>query len=201
MRWLAAAVLVAVSGVLIVWAADGALLREGITELARSPALVAALVAGYAAAFALRGLAWHALLDGIEGRPGVGRLFAILHAALFANHALPVKAGEVLRPALAARAGAPLAEATVSTVVARMLDMAALLAIAAALLPLTATGGETPMCFRSRRSCLLRRRGRCSGSVTRPSSGASRRPSTASGPRLATRCGPCRRARCSGRSC
>ncbi len=145
MRWLAAAVLVAVSGVLIVWAADGALLREGITELARSPALVAALVAGYAAAFALRALAWRALLDGIEGRPGVGRLFAILHAALFANHALPVKAGEVLRPALAARAGAPLAEATVSTVVARMLDMAALLAIAAALLPLTTTGGEAPI--------------------------------------------------------
>ena len=72
----------------------------------------------------------------------MGRLVAILHAALFANHALPVKAGEVLRPALAARAGVPLADATVSTVVARLLDVAALLAIAAALLPLTTTAGE-----------------------------------------------------------
>ena len=72
---------------------------------------------------------------------GSGRLIAILHASLFANHALPVKAGELLRPVLGARAGIPIADATVSTAVARLLDIAALLAIAAALLPLTA-GGE-----------------------------------------------------------
>ena len=52
-----------------------------------------------------------------------------------------MKAGEVLRPFLGARAGIPIADATVSTAVARVLDVAALLAIAAALLPLTA-GGE-----------------------------------------------------------
>lgn len=57
LRWLAAAALVAVSASLIVRAADGALLREGLAELARSPGLVAVLVAGYAAAFALRALA------------------------------------------------------------------------------------------------------------------------------------------------
>ena len=74
----------------------------------------------------------------------MGPLVAILHAALFANHALPVKASEVLRPALAARAGVPIADATVSTVVARLLDVAALLGIAAALLPLTTTAGEGP---------------------------------------------------------
>ena len=120
------------------------MLREGLAELTRSPGLVAVLAGGYAAAFALRALAWRTLLGDASTKAGLGRLVTILHAALFTNHALPVKAGEVLRPALAARAGLPLAGATVSTVVARMLDMAALLAIAAALLPLTAADGESP---------------------------------------------------------
>jgi len=140
MRWLAAAALVALSALLIVAAADGALLRQGLGELARNPGLLAVLVGGYAAAFA-----WRALLGGEPEQPGIGRLVAILHASLLANHALPVKAGEVLRPALAACAGVPLAEATVSTVVARVLDVAALLAIATALLPLTTVGGESPV--------------------------------------------------------
>ena len=47
----------------------------------------------------------------------------------------------MLRPFLGVRAGIPITDATVSTAVARLLDVAALLAIAAALLPLTA-GGE-----------------------------------------------------------
>ena len=125
-------------------AADGALLRAGFAELMGNPRLLALLLGGYAAAFLLRAIAWRALLGGSGARTDIGRLFSVLHAALFANHALPVKAGEVLRPALAAQAGVPIAEATVTTVVARMLDMAALLAVAAALLPLTATGGESP---------------------------------------------------------
>ena len=133
----------------MVRAADGSLLREGLAELARNPRLLAVLLGAYAAAFVLRALAWRALL-GPVGRgagpgPEMARLVAILHAALFANHALPVKAGEVLRPALAARAGVPIADATASTVVARLLDVAALLAIAAALLPLTTTAGEGPL--------------------------------------------------------
>ena len=64
MRWLAAAALVAVSALLIVAAADGALLREGLAELARNPTLLAVLVGGYAAAFVLRAFAWRALLGG-----------------------------------------------------------------------------------------------------------------------------------------
>ena len=115
MRWLAAAALVAVSALLIVAAADGALLREGLAELARNPTLLAVLVGGYAAAFVLRAFAWRALLGGEPEQPGIGRLVAILHASLLANHALPVKAGEVLRAALAARAGVPLAEAGCTT--------------------------------------------------------------------------------------
>ena len=141
LRWLAAAMLTAAAAAVILRTADGALLRDGLEEIARRPGLLALFIGGYAAAFALRAFAWRALLGRSGSGVGSGRLIAILHAALFANHALPVKAGEVLRPWLGARAGIPIADATVSTAVARVLDVAALLAIAAALLPLTA-GGE-----------------------------------------------------------
>ena len=135
-------VLVVLSALLIVRAADGALLRDGIAELLRSPGLLAAMLGAYATAFVLRAFAWRTLLGRAGSDAGAGRLVAILHGALLANHALPVKAGEVLRPALAVRAGVPVAGATVSTVVARLLDVAALLAIATALLPLTTAGGD-----------------------------------------------------------
>ena len=138
MRWLAAALITGVAAIVITRGADGPLLRDGIAEIASSPALLAFFIGGYAVAFALRAFAWRALLGPSGEGIGSGRLFAILHAALLANHAMPVKAGEVLRPWLGARAGIPIADATVSTVVARVLDVAALLAIAAALLPLTA---------------------------------------------------------------
>ncbi len=138
-------VLVAVSALLIVRAADGALLRAGVEELARSPGLLAVMLGAYAAAFVLRAFAWRTLLGRAGSDASAGRLVAILHGALLANHALPVKAGEVLRPALAVRAGVPVAGATVSTVVARLLDVAALLAIATALFPLTTAGGESPV--------------------------------------------------------
>ena len=138
LRWLAALAITAVSALVVVRAVEGAALWDGLGELSRRPELLALFGGGYAAAFALRAFAWRTLL-GRSGRDaGAGRLFAILHAALFANHALPVKAGEVLRPYLGARAGIPMTEAAVSTVVARVLDFAALLAIAAALFPLTA---------------------------------------------------------------
>ena len=138
LRWLAAALITGVAAIVILRTADGALLLDGLEEIASSPALLAFFIGGYAAAFALRAFAWRALLGRSGSGVAIGRLFAILHAALFANHALPVKAGEVLRPFLGARAGIPIADATVSTVVALVLDVAALLAIAAALLPLTA---------------------------------------------------------------
>ena len=142
LRWLAALAITAVSALVVVRAVEGAALWDGLGELSRRPELLALFGGGYAAAFALRAFAWRTLL-GRSGRDaGAGRLFAILHAALFANHALPVKAGEVLRPYLGARAGIPMTEAAVSTVVARVLDFAALLAIAAALFPLTAGSGQ-----------------------------------------------------------
>ena len=50
MRWLAVAVLVAVSALLIVRAADGSLLRAGLADIVRSPRLLAVLLGAYAAA-------------------------------------------------------------------------------------------------------------------------------------------------------
>lgn len=119
---------------------DGSLLRLGFEQLWGRSELIALILLGYGSAFLLRAFAWRALLPAEEqgaGRPDVDRLFSILHASLFANHLLPFKAGEALRPVLAMRAGVPLSAATVSTITARLLDLVALLAITATLLPLT----------------------------------------------------------------
>ena len=88
LRWLAAAVLTAAAAVVILRTADGDLLRDGLNETASSQGLLALLIGGYAAAFALRSFAWRALLGRSAEGVGTGRLFAILHAALLANHAL-----------------------------------------------------------------------------------------------------------------
>ena len=138
LRWLVAAVVVAGAAVAAVQIADGALLIKGFGEVVRRPELLLLLLGGYAAAFVLRAVAWKGLLGRAGSGVTSGRLLSILHASLFANHALPVKAGEVLRPYLGARAGIDATDATVSTAVARLLDFAALFAIAAALIPLTA---------------------------------------------------------------
>ncbi|MBH76659.1 MAG: hypothetical protein CL897_00295 [Dehalococcoidia bacterium] len=137
LRWFVAAVVVASVVVAATQIADGALLVNGFGKVFRRPELLFLFLGGYAAAFLLRAVAWKGLLGPSGAGVSGGRLFAILHAALFANHALPVKAGEVLRPFLGTRAGLNVTDATVSTAVARLLDLAALFAIAAALIPLT----------------------------------------------------------------
>ena len=138
LRWLVAAVVVAGAAAAAIAIADGALLINGFGEVVRRPELLLLFLGGYAAAFLLRAVAWKGLLGPAGAGVTGSRLLAILHAALFANHALPVKAGEILRPYLGARAGIDATDATVSTGVARLLDFAALFAIAAALIPLTA---------------------------------------------------------------
>ena len=140
LRWLVAAAVLGAAALVIAQAADGALLIRGFAEVFRRPELALLLVSGYAAAFLLRAVAWRSLLGRAGAGVSSGRLLAILHAALLANHALPIKAGEVLRPYLGVRAGIGATDATVSTAVARLLDFAALFAIAAALIPLTAGG-------------------------------------------------------------
>lgn len=104
-------------------------------ELGKRPELLTLFVLGFGAAFALRSLAWGALLS----KPASSiALFRILHAVLLANHILPISAGDLLRPPMAARHDVPLAEGAATTLVARLLDFAALLALSMVLLPLVA---------------------------------------------------------------
>ena len=108
-------------------------LWSAIGVLASRPDLLAVFLVAYASAFWLRAIAWRRLL---AHRTSVFSLFAALHAALLANHLLPFKAGEAVRPYLAAQRGVPLGEAAATTAIARLLDLASLTAIVLALFPL-----------------------------------------------------------------
>ena len=89
LRWLVAAAVVAGAAAAAIAIADGALLVNGFGEVVRRPELLLLLLGGYAAAFVLRAVAWKGLLGRAGSGVAGGRLLAILHAALFANHALP----------------------------------------------------------------------------------------------------------------
>jgi uncharacterized membrane protein YbhN (UPF0104 family) len=126
-----------VATVLSIWALvhflDRGLFTDTIRVLLRRPDLLAVFIGAYSAAFLLRALDWRLL---IPVGPGVGRLFSILQVSLLANHVFPSKVGEIARAALLARSQGRLGEAVVSTVIARLIDLLALLLIAAALGPL-----------------------------------------------------------------
>ena len=114
---------------LLVWRlADWSQMLDALRVLLVRPELLGALVASYTGAFILRAIAWRRLM---AGGGGVFDLFTYLQAALLANHLLPFKLGEAVRPVLAARRGASLPDAAASTAVARLLDFAALIVIAA----------------------------------------------------------------------
>jgi uncharacterized membrane protein YbhN (UPF0104 family) len=70
-------------------AAVGRVLRS----LADAPLGLTLALACYAAAFALRALAWRASLPGLS----TGQSWAALHVSLLGNHVLPLRLGEVLR--------------------------------------------------------------------------------------------------------
>ncbi len=119
---------------------DRSELWSAIVVLGARPDLLAMFLAAYAAAFWLRAVAWRRLLT---HRTSVFSLFAVLHAALLANHLLPFKAGEAVRPYLAGQRGVPLGEAAATTAIARLLDLASLTAIVLLLSPLLpVAGGE-----------------------------------------------------------
>ena len=103
----------------VAFLADWDRLRSGVTALAGEPWLVAGMAAGYTLAFLLRAMAWRALLT---HRVGIFRLYTALQAALLANHLLPLKLGEGIRPLLVRRHNVPLGEAVATTAVARATD-------------------------------------------------------------------------------
>ena len=127
-RVVVSVVCVALALLLIGYLADWSQLKVAVGQLGDQPWLLAILVSAYTGAFLLRAVAWRALSSGCTG---VYQLFVSIQAGLLINHLTPVKLGEIARPILAARYGMPIAEAATTTAVARYLDFAALLAIAA----------------------------------------------------------------------
>jgi uncharacterized protein (TIRG00374 family) len=110
--------------------------------LGSRPELLVAFVATYFAAFALRAEAWRWLLS--DGHR-FGPLLGIVHLSLFANHVLPLKPGDVLRGFLLFRRGAPGAEAGVSTVAARLLDLVGLVVLVVVLAPVVTGGADAAL--------------------------------------------------------
>ena len=124
--------LVALALSLVAFLADWPQLKLALRQLGGQPWLVGVLVLTYTGAFLLRAIAWRVL---ITRSTGIYQLFVSMQAGLLVNHLTPVKLGEFVRPLLAARYGVPIAEAAATTAIARYLDFAALLAIAAVVGP------------------------------------------------------------------
>ncbi len=120
--------IVGLTMLLVVYLADWSQLKLALRQLGSRPWLVGIFVLAYTGAFLLRAFAWRVLLT---HRIGLFQLFVSIQAGMLANHLAPVKLGEFVRPLLAARFGVPMAQAAGTTAVARYLDFAALLAIAA----------------------------------------------------------------------
>ena len=132
-RIILALVIVAMACFAVVFFADWARLASALSEFRAQPLLLVALAAVYTGAFWLRAVAWRALL---LSRTSIFNLLVAIQASLLLNHVAPFKLGELARPALAARLGVPVAEAATTTAIARMLDFAALIVVAAAVGPL-----------------------------------------------------------------
>ena len=112
------------------WLVDWTEIRSATQTLLSRPWLLAVLLATYTGAVWLRAVAWNCLLT---HRTGVFPLFGALQASLLVNHLMPFKAGEAARIYLVSRRGVQLGEATATTAVARLLDVAVLTVIAAGL--------------------------------------------------------------------
>ena len=126
-------VFVGAASLLVAFFADWAQLKAALREFGGEPWLLAVLVLTYTGAFWLRAVAWQAL---IVHRTGIFQLFVSLQAGLLVNHLAPFKLGEFVRFLLAGRFGVPMAESATTTAIARVLDFAALLAIAAVVGPI-----------------------------------------------------------------
>ncbi len=132
--WIRIGLMAAVIGLLgatVAWVVDHSALTHAFATVGNRPWLVVGFVIGYTAAFWLRAEAWRLLL------PGLGRIasYSALQTSLFANHLLPVKAGEIARPYVATARGIPAPRAVSTSLVARLLDYLVLFFLAAVLIP------------------------------------------------------------------
>ena len=139
---LLAPVLVVAVALIVFFFADRDHLESAISGFRTQPIWLAILVGAYTAAFWIRAIAWRSL---IGPSCSIYRLFVALQATLLANHILPFKIGELVRPVVAERFGVPLSRAIATSVVARLLDFSALICIAAGIglvVSLSSDGGS-----------------------------------------------------------
>ena len=123
-----AVTLVLAVAMVVVFFADRGHLEAAFSGFKAKPVWLLVFIAAYTGAFWLRAVAWRVLVG-----KGVGtfRLFVAIQAALLVNHLLPFKLGELVRPVVAERSGVPLNRAVATTALARVLDLSAIVAIAA----------------------------------------------------------------------
>jgi uncharacterized protein (TIRG00374 family) len=113
-------------------------LREAASYATGHPLEVALALLAYTGAFVLRAASWRPL---IGTRVPTAKLFALLMGALFLNHAAPAKAGDLGRMYALSRWGVFPAEAVVSVVLSRLMDLAGLLAVLVASLAFAGASG------------------------------------------------------------
>lgn len=130
--WIAGAIALIAAIPALVGSLDSGALLEAWHNVREAPAGVAATLVLYLLAFVIRAHVWTKTLPAL----GFGHALAALHVSLAGNHILPLRLGEALRVTdVVRRAGISLKLATTSTVVLRVADILAVVALAAALGP------------------------------------------------------------------
>lgn len=118
--------------VVVVRSIDGADLGRAARQAGEEPLGVATALAAFGLAFVLRAAAWCRVLRDLSFRHSL----AGIHLALGANHVLPFRLGEPLRPVSAARrAGTDLEAAAASTITLRAADVMAVVGLGLVLAP------------------------------------------------------------------
>ncbi len=118
--------------VFIVGTVDVDALGRAASQAQQEPEWVAIAVASFAAAFALRAIAWRLVVP----RLPFGHALSAIHVTLGANHVLPFRLGEPLRVlSITKRAGIAVDTATASVVTLRAADILAVIGLGIVVAP------------------------------------------------------------------
>ncbi len=105
---------------------DAASIREALRYAAEHPLGLLAAFGAYTGAFVLRTFAWRPFVPRSVPSP---RLFSLILAALFLNHAAPAKAGDFARMYGIAKQGVEGGQAVAGVILARLADLVGLLVV------------------------------------------------------------------------
>ncbi len=132
LAWIVGLGVAAVALVVVGGTVDTAALRVALRAAAADPLGVLTALGALASAFGLRAVAWHRVVPALSVRAA----WSAMHLSFAANHLLPFRLGEAVRPLAAQRrTGLPLAELTASTITLRATDVLAMAALGLALGP------------------------------------------------------------------